>query len=356
MSQSLFHYYKFSKKCLSLKDMLGPSGFFQNIGDVDLMTFSENLEIIHDSEEGFNILYRVIKNGRFFVYKALKPEYRGDSVYEELLKKDFNIGFSLTHNGICQYYGMINLPQAGNCIVMEWIDGCSLEKLISEGGVSRSLAKKIICELCDAIEYMHHKQVIHKDLKPENILITYNLQNVKLIDFGLSDADSFTNFKIPAGTRIYASPEMVSGEAVDSRADIWSLGLIIQELSKSYHHVASRCLKRDRNKRYQSAADVKRAVLNQNRWRLFNVFACVLFVAVVVFSFIYLPRPKESSPAYTPIEPVTLQEDSMQIKLQMEPKPKDSSFDSPVVEEKKAEEYIDSSALEYLLNEAAEQL
>lgn len=184
--------------------MLGPSGFFLPADQASNANESNDLELIHTSKEGFNELYRVCKNGRFFVYKALKEEFRGNLLYEELLTKDFDIGFSLTHPGLCQYFGKISHPTIGSCIVMEWIDACTLEELITTKGISRQLAQKIICEICDALAYMHRKQVIHRDLKPENILITHNGQNVKIIDFGLSDTDSFATFKAPAGTRIYA--------------------------------------------------------------------------------------------------------------------------------------------------------
>ena len=263
--------------------MFGPSGFFQTIGDADSPVSSRDLEIIHDSEAGFNVLYRGSKNGRFFVYKALKPEYRGNPLYEELLKKDFNIGFSLTHSGICQYYGMVTLPDIGNCIVMEWIDGCSLEQLLSKGRIEKGLARKIISELCDAMDYMHRKQIIHRDLKPENIIITYNGQNVKVIDFGLSDADSYNAFKAPAGTKMYASPELLAGEQIDNRSDIYSLGVIINELSGSFRYVASCCMRRDRERRPASAADVRKAMKNLWKRDLVLAFTFVSVAVVLVF-------------------------------------------------------------------------
>ena len=257
--------------------MLGPSGFFLPSGPESADTASSDLELIHTSKDGFNELYRICKSGRFFVYKALKKEYRGNPMYEDLLTKDFNIGFSLTHPGLCQYFAKISHPEIGNCIVMEWIDGCTLEELISSGHIDKRLAEKIICEICDALGYMHRRQVIHRDLKPENILVTHNGQNVKIIDFGLSDADSFAAFKAPAGTRIYASPELLAGEPIDNRSDIWSLGVIIGETHTYYRNVAARCLLRDREKRLASAEDVKRAVLNEGARKLWKA---VLWVAV----------------------------------------------------------------------------
>ena len=257
--------------------MLGPSGFFLPSGPENADSASNDLELIHTSKDGFNELYRICKSGRFFVYKALKKEYRGNLMYEDLLTKDFNIGFSLTHPGLCQYFAKISHPEIGNCIVMEWIDGCTLEELIVSGNIDKPLAEKIICEICDALGYMHRRQVIHRDLKPENILVTHNGQNVKIIDFGLSDADSFAAFKAPAGTRIYASPELLAGEPIDNRSDIWSLGVIIGETHTYYRNVAARCLLRDREKRLASAEDVKRAVMNEGVRKFWKA---VLWVAV----------------------------------------------------------------------------
>lgn len=282
--------------------MIGPSGFFLPSGPDDI-NYSNNLELIHSSKDGFNELYRVQKNGRFFVYKALKPELYGNLLYEDLLTKDFNIGFSLSHPGLCQYYGKISHPQIGSCIIMEWIDGCTLEELMAEGRIDRTLARKIICEICDALGYMHRKQIIHRDLKPENILITHNGQNVKVIDFGLSDADSFAVFKAPAGTRAYASPELIAGEAIDVRSDIWSLGVIIDELHPYYKKVAQKCLIRNREARHASAEMVKKDVLREGSRRFWSraawaAFAVCIITGAIIWRGSDLAQP-DSSPAAT---------------------------------------------------------
>ena len=273
--------------------MLGPSGFFLPVGNVE--HDSNELELIHTSAEGFNDLFRVCKNGRFFVYKALKPEFRGNPLYEDLLDKDFNIGFSLSHSNLCQYYAKIQHPAVGTCIVMEWIDGCTLEELIRNGQVDKKLANKIICEICEALDYMHRKQIIHRDLKPENILVTHNGHNVKIIDFGLSDTDSYNTFKSPAGTRIYASPELVAGEAVDLRSDIWSLGVIMNEISSRYRHVAARCIRRDKMKRYGSASEVKRAVLGEVARKGRMIIGTIALIGIIAAVAVGLKRAYMSS-------------------------------------------------------------
>ena len=336
--------------------MLGPSGFFLPADQANNANESNDLELIHTSKDGFNELYRVCKNGRFFVYKALKEDFRGNLLYEELLTKDFDIGFSLTHPGLCQYFGKISHPTIGNCIVMEWIDGCTLEEFITTKGISRQLAQKIICEICDALDYMHRKQVIHRDLKPENILITHNGQNVKIIDFGLSDTDSFATFKAPAGTKIYASPELLAGETIDNRSDIWSLGVMISELHPFYKRVAKKCLNRNKDKRPATAAEVKRAIMKEMARRVWTGTLCTLIaVCLTVLAFFILdsrkPQPTELAPEDTQTDipgPV-----NVEIPAALPSAPPAPKTIAPVPPQQTE---TDTSTIEDLFKEAAEQI
>lgn len=280
--------------------MFGPSGFFLPIDSADTGHDSDNLELLHTSEEGFNVLYRICKNGRFFVYKALKEEYRENTLYEDLLSKEFNIGFSLSHTGICQYIAKIQHPSIGSCIVMEWVDGITLEEMLKQGPIEEKLAIKIICELCDALDYMHRKQVIHRDLKPANILITHSGQHVKAIDFGLSDTPTYNTLKAPAGTRIYASPEQVAGEMIDARSDIWSLGVIINEITRKYRKIASRCTRRDKEQRFNNAIEVKEKILSQNSRKVAVVWLSIIgIVSASAISWAISSRQVTSKPQGT---------------------------------------------------------
>lgn len=86
----------------------------------------------------------------------------------------------------------------------------------------------------NALEYMHSKQIIHRDLKPSNIMITHIGQNVKIIDFGLSDSDAFFILKHPAGTTGFIAPEQFMPDAkAEPRTDIFSLGMVIAEIATS---------------------------------------------------------------------------------------------------------------------------
>lgn len=344
--------------------MIGPSGFFLPTESENIDNTTNDIELIHSSEDGFSELYRMCKNGRFFVYKALKKENRGNLLYENLLDKDFNIGFSLSHSGVCQYYAKINHPTVGNCIVMEWIDGQTLEQMLRSGTIDSRLCRKIICETCDALEYIHRKQIIHRDLKPENIMITHNGQNVKIIDFGLSDADSYGTFKAPAGTRHYAAPELIAGEQVDVRCDIWSLGVIINEMTGRYRHVSSRCRKHNREHRYSSVSEISNDIksLGIRRFkRLALVFGIAAAVTLTYFavtdkvpaeSQIKTGTPKDTiivSPTQETVIPepfVTTQEPAQKPKE----KPAAKSSDTPPVDN------IDASELDQLFKDAASSI
>ena len=156
----------------------------------------EDVRLLGSSEVGYSEIYRAKIDGKFVVLKSLKPELRGIPMYEHLLRKEYEIGYDLDHPNICQIQRFGKFIGLGNCIVMQWIDGVTLRSML--GHMDAGQERKVIDGICDALEYIHSKQIVHRDLKPENIIITHNGQNVKLIDFGLSDADRFAVLKIPA--------------------------------------------------------------------------------------------------------------------------------------------------------------
>ena len=345
--------------------MFGPSGFFTP-GGVDDFVSSQEMELFHSSRDGFNDLYRASRNGRLFVYKALKPEYVGNMMYEDLLRKDFNIGFSLQHGHICQYYAYSYIPEIGNVIVMEWVDGVTLEQMLPQLRRDKKLAMKVVRELCDALDYMAQKQVYHRDLKPENIIVTHNGNNVKIIDFGLSDSDSYASFKAPAGTRMYASPELLAGEQIDGRSDLWSLGVILGEMGFKGKAV-KKCLKRDRDERYSTAAEVY-ADLSKSlpSKALYIVAAICLVVLIILFQNYLLKNRVYSLPVKPEAVEVVVPANTVpdEVKTTESGNTSEDSVDTvfvnevpaPAEEKKNPEEYIDNASLDALLNAASGEI
>lgn len=126
--------------------------------------------------------------------------------------------------------------------VMELVNGISITKFSNEERLSTNERLQIFLKVCDAIQHAHQKGVIHRDLKPSNILITLHGGSAipKIIDFGiakavhhrLTDKTLFTQFQQFIGTPAYMSPEQanLSGLDIDTRSDVYSLGVLLYEL------------------------------------------------------------------------------------------------------------------------------
>lgn len=282
--------------------MESQSGFFQSPAN-DIEESSILLEPIHISENGFAVLYKCNKRGQVRIYKGLRNNLIGNPLYESLLKKEFEIGSSMSHPGIREYYSFEEIPGLGRCIEMEWIEGKNLSQRIEEGSLDSKVARKVLLEICDTLSYIHHKQVIHRDLKPENIMITDNGNNAKIIDFGLSDADTYVIGKTPAGTREYASPELLRGEETDCRSDIFSLGKIISLLPLKLSAIVEKATKDNKEERYASDEEVKQAVLKSGRsviWPIIAGFVLLVILAIVtVKSLSYIGEKNFSKDFYS---------------------------------------------------------
>ncbi|PID89728.1 MAG: hypothetical protein CSA05_00640 [Bacteroidia bacterium] len=230
--------------------------------------FFTNVSLL--SEQGaMSRIFKAKRHGKWVVVKRLKNEHKENPSYRSLFYKEFENAYHLNHSNIVNIYDK-GKDSEGLYYFMEFIDGRNLSDLIKTNGIADGkLIKKIILQLCDAIEYVHKKQTFHRDLKPENILLTYNGDNVKIIDFGLARADDFDDNLIKVGTPKYAAPEQKSkGNTVDGRADIYSLGLIFLEIltgqTKSLHPaqkrspelaaIISKCLQRNPNDRYSNCS------------------------------------------------------------------------------------------------------
>lgn len=229
-------------------------------------TFTQLESLPH---HGHNRLTRAKRYGRWHLLKSIAPELSDKLVYQEMLGKELDILMRLQHPGVVQVIGMEEVAGLGRCIVMEWIEGMTLEQWLTHNP-SRDERRRIVDQLMDTVSYIHSLGIVHRDLKPSNIMITNTGQHVKLIDFGLADTDVHAVLKQPAGTPSYMSPEQASASIPDIRNDIYSLGIIMKEMNpgRPYTTAAAHCL-RPINERYQNIHELRHDLTNRlqlERW------------------------------------------------------------------------------------------
>ena len=267
------------------------SGFFGPEGTV-IEDETAPLEEIGRRDGPF-ILYKSSRHRRIVAIKCVRPEFRDNPLYWDMLRKEYEIGHSLNHPNIREYYSLDNDPELGSCLEMEWVDGDSLDQLLPECRRNAELRDKIARQILDAVRFMHLKQVIHRDLKPGNILVTRNGQNVKLIDFSLSDSDSHLVLKGNAGTARYASPEQKECGPADFRSDIFSIGVILSEMSDSrrYRNVSRKCMRPDKDRRYPDI-DRLEAALFPSSYHGLGLIAAAVIIALAV-SALWMFRQEE---------------------------------------------------------------
>lgn len=245
-------------------------------------TFTD-VEILSTSD--VNVVAKAKRYGRWWLLKGLRKEVAGEAACLQRLRKEFEILMQMQHPSVVTAYGLETVEGIGYCIVMEFVDGSTLKDWL-QGETTKQQRRRVADELTAAIGYVHAKGIAHRDLKPENIIVTRNGEGVKLIDFGLADTDSHAILKQPAGTPRYMSPEQMQGTIADGRNDIYSLGVIFQQmaLGRPYRHIIKRCML-PIDERYQHVQALEEAISRRlslaRRWMV-ALLGLILIVTIGV--------------------------------------------------------------------------
>lgn len=242
----------------------------------------ENIEMIGRGGMGF--VYKALqpKLDRYAALKILPEGLAKNSTFAERFHREARMLAQLNHPCIVTLY---DFGQAGQFfyLLMEFVDGVNLRQALSTGRFSPKQALEIVPRICEALQYAHDEGILHRDIKPENILLDAK-GRVKIADFGiakiagdLTPESGLTASGVVLGTPHYMAPEQIEKPSdVDHRADIYSVGVVFYEMltgelpigrfeapsSKApvgvkVDEVVLRTLEKEREKRFQSAGEVK---------------------------------------------------------------------------------------------------
>lgn len=269
----------------------------------------------------YTILERIGAGGMGIVYKArdprlkrdvaikvLPPEAAADGERRARFEQEAQVASALNHPNIATIYEISADDDGTTFIAMEYVPGRTLGETIPRKGLNLSEALRYAVQIADALARAHGSGIIHRDLKPGNIVVTPE-GRVKLLDFGLAklvqrDAGAavdvtrttgdLTAEGMVVGTTRYMSPEQARGKPIDARTDIFSFGAVLYEMIAGRHafsgasvleiatavvrdnpaplseaapdvprdleRIVTRCLRKDPERRFQSAADLKVAL------------------------------------------------------------------------------------------------
>ena len=199
-------------------------------------------------EGGMGEVYRatdgVLK--RDVALKFLPESMAQDETARRRFLREARSAAALDHPFICQIHE-IGEVDGVDFIAMEYVAGQTLKEKLVEGRLSVTECLRIASEIAEALELAQEKAIVHRDLKPTNIMLTSG-GHMKLMDFGLAkraagaqedtqqvDVTKLTQVGSTVGTVPYMSPEQLKGEAVDSRSDIFSFGIILYEMLTGVH-------------------------------------------------------------------------------------------------------------------------
>ena len=180
--------------------------------------------------------------GRKVAIKVLNEELASNKKFSQRFKQEAKSASAMDHPNIVKVLDAGETTDTDSAgvkhtyayLVMEYVDGLELSKLVARGPLKVPEAIRVTKELLSAIEFAHNKGIVHRDIKPDNILLT-RAGKVKVLDFGIARAvaetfDDIATTTSILGTAAYFSPEQAQGQKVDIRTDLYAIGIVLFEM------------------------------------------------------------------------------------------------------------------------------
>jgi eukaryotic-like serine/threonine-protein kinase len=247
---------------------------------------------------GMGHVYRVLddKLDEEIALKVIRPDVASDRAAIARFSSELKLARQVVHRNVARMFDL-NEEAGVPYITMEYVKGENLKRLIRKVGcLSPGQAVPVACQICDGLAEAHRLGIVHRDLKPQNVMIDEDGQ-AKIMDFGLARLLAQEGREVlgsRSGSPAYVSPEQIKGLRPDGRSDLYSLGVLIYEMlagrtpfkaesvaaiiDKHLHEVPEepralnpaisaelsqivmRCLEKDPEKRFQSAAELREAL------------------------------------------------------------------------------------------------
>jgi serine/threonine-protein kinase len=226
------HFYRgapyYTKGANEVSDDIQPGFVLDNRFEItDLVNRSGMASIFkaHDRETNLTV-----------AIKVPLMQFESDAGSFSRFQREEEIGKLLTHPYILRIFPIEPEKKSRPYIVMEYLQGQTLAALMKEvHPLPEPDAARIASRICEALEYMHSRDVIHRDLKPQNLMVCSD-GSIRIMDFGIAKAGqsrrlTFVGFSPTMGTPDYMAPEQVKGKRGDTRTDIYALGAILYEMT-----------------------------------------------------------------------------------------------------------------------------
>jgi serine/threonine-protein kinase len=199
-------------------------------------------------DDRYQIIETIARSGMASIYKATDVKtnnsvalkvpflrFESDPGFFSRFEREQKIGHALNHPYVLKLLDTSDQNKSRPYMVMEYLDGQTLGQLLrSMAPLPVSDALRLASRICEALQYLHENDVVHRDLKPDNVMICTD-GSIRIMDFGIAKYDgqrrlTFGGFTPTMGTPDYMAPEQVRGKRGDKRTDIYSLGAMLYEM------------------------------------------------------------------------------------------------------------------------------